>query len=389
MIWAADLGLLGRVVTPPFIPTRFDTVFFFARLPANQSTRIVPGELDRGEWAPAAVILERWKRGECLISPPTVMILSAFNQRAAEEAGITLATLFRDLEAGAIHPIYFSPQVQLIPLLTNSLPPSTHTNAYLVGRDPAYLLDPGTTLAEEQTRLFAVLDAFASEGGRLRAVVLTHHHPDHNGAANGCAARYQVPIWAHSLTAQVLNGQIAISRHIQAGERLDLGIAPDGSGPWHLEAIYTPGHAGGHLAFYEAHYRLLFAGDMVSTLSSVVIAPPDGDLKVYLDSLERLRRYDSRLLLPGHGSASARPQKTIADCIAHRIKREEQLLAALASAPHTVAALAQELYTGLPPQVMRFAELQVLAGLRKLENEGRVRRAESHQGELWSYTESP
>src|SRR5262249_41019258 len=195
-----------------------------------------------------------WTRGECLVSPPTVVILSAFCHRTAEEAGIGLATLFRSWEHGAIHPIYFSPQVQLIPLQTHSLPPSTHTNAYLVGREPAYLLDPGTGYTEEQERLFAVLDAFQAEGGRLTAVVLTHHHPDHIGAANACVARYGVPVYAHPLTAEALQGQIAITRHLHAGDRLDLGMAPDGSGPWYLEAIHTPGHASGHLAFYEPHY---------------------------------------------------------------------------------------------------------------------------------------
>jgi len=123
---------------------------------------------------------------------------------------------------------------------------------------------------------------------------------------------------------------------------------------------------------------------MVSTLSSVVIAPPDGDLVLYLDSLQRLRGYDCRLLLPAHGSASARPQQTIDECIAHRMKREEQLLAALGSGLRSVAELAQELYKGLPPQIMRFAELQVLAGLRKLHDEGRVGRAQSENGEFWS-----
>ena len=383
-IHAGDFLPLGRVITPAFVPTRYDTVFFSAKLPPNQQTEIWPGELDQGEWATAATILERWTRGECLVSPPTIAILSAFCNRDALEAGLDLATLFRSWEEGAIHPIYFAPQVQLIPLHTLGLPPSTHTNAYLVGRAQAYLFDPGTSYAEEQQRLFAVLDAFQSSGGHLNAVVLTHHHPDHIGAANGCAARYRVPIYAHPLTARALEGQIAISRHIEDGDRLDLSTAPDGSGPWHLEAIHTPGHASGHLAFYEPHYRLLFAGDMVSTLSSVVIAPPDGDLAVYLHSLERLRTYDCRLLLPAHGSASARPQETIQECIAHRVRREEQLLAALSTGPRGVANLAQELYKGLPPQLVHFAELQVLAGLRKLSDEGRAQRADSDHGEVWS-----
>lgn len=378
---ASDFLPLGRVVTPAFVPTRFDTAFFFARLPPGQQAEVWLGELDHGEWATAEAILQRWTRGECLVSPPTVVILKAFCNRTAEEAGLSLDTLFRSWEKGAIHPIYFSPQVQLIPLHTHSLPPSTHTNAYLVGRDSAYLLDPGTDYAEEQERLFAVLDAFLANGGRLAAVVLSHHHPDHIGAARACAARYSLPIYAHALTAQALQGKMPIARHIQDGERLDLGTAPDSSGAWYLEAIHTPGHASGHLVFYEPHYRLLFAGDMVSTLSSVVIAPPDGDLAVYLDSLKRLLAYDCRLLLPGHGSASARPRETIEECIAHRAKREAQLLTALTSGPRTVTELAQELYMGLPPQVMRFAELQVLAGLHKLHREGR---AHCEKGDVWT-----
>src|SRR5207253_1117101 len=145
-----------------------------------------------------------------------------------------------------------------------------------------------------------------------------------------------------------LAARVTVSREVHDGDRLDLGTAPDGSGPWHLEAVHTPGHAPGHLAFHEPHYRLLFAGDLVSTLSSIIIAPPDGDLAVYLDSLRRLKAYDCRLLLPAHGSASARPRQTLDEALAHRVKREEQLLAALVPRPRTVSELLPELYRGLP-----------------------------------------
>jgi glyoxylase-like metal-dependent hydrolase (beta-lactamase superfamily II) len=126
------------------------------------------------------------------------------------------------------------------------------------------------------------------------------------------------------------------------------------------------------LAFFEPHYRLLFAGDMVSTVSSVVIAPPDGDLSVYLESLHRLAALDSRLLLPGHGSVSSSPQQTIELCIRHRAEREEQLLAALASGRRGVDELLVEVYKGVPEPLMNFARLQLQAGLDKLQREGRV-----------------
>jgi endoribonuclease LACTB2 len=385
-IHASDFVTLGSVTTPPFVPTRFDTAFLLARLPPHQEAEVWPGELDWGEWTTPERLLQRWKGGECLVSPPTVVILESINRHALEEIPLAVAAVFGPLHEEAIPPIYFAPNVQLIPLYTQALPPSTHTNAYLVGSGPMYLLDPGTALPAEQERLFALLDAHQARGTRLHAVVLTHQHPDHIGAAMACAQRYGVPIYAHSLTAAKLQGKVVVDRAIGEGEHLDLGEAPDGSGRWHLQAIHTPGHAAGHLAFWEPHYRLLFVGDMVSTLSSVVIAPPEGDLTVYLDSLQRLRGYDCRLLLPAHGSPSARPGLVIDECIAHRVRREHELLAALSATPRSVADLALELYRGLAPAMMRFAELQVLAGLTKLEREGKASAASKDGATTWTLT---
>jgi glyoxylase-like metal-dependent hydrolase (beta-lactamase superfamily II)/8-oxo-dGTP pyrophosphatase MutT (NUDIX family) len=371
-ICADDFTLVGSLTTPAFAPVRFETTFFVAHLPPGQQAEVWPGELDAGWWATPDELLGQWLRGECLISPPALLMLESVRGYPLAELTARFAPHLAAHNSPALPTIYFAPAVQMLPLHTPGLPPSTHTNAYLVGTGPAYLLDPGPAEAAEQQRLFDVLDAWKGRGGRLTAVVLTHHHPDHVGAAAACARRYGIPVWAHPGTAAALKGRVEVTRELSDGDRLDLGPAPGGSGPWHLEALHTPGHARGHLAFFEPHYRLLFVGDLVSTLSSVIIAPPDGDLAVYLDSLRRLRGYDSRLLLPGHGNPSARPRETIDECLAHRAKREAMLLSALESGPRTVNDLADELYKGIPSEVMRFARLQVLAGLQKLQREGRV-----------------
>jgi glyoxylase-like metal-dependent hydrolase (beta-lactamase superfamily II) len=380
---AGDFRLLGSATPPAFAPIRFDTTFFVADLPPGQQAEVWPGELDLGVWATAAEMLARWRRGECLVSPPSVLTLQAIEGRPADEAPARLAPLLRSLSGGGIHPIFFAPEVQLIPLRTVALAPSGHTNAYLVGREPAYLIDPGASDPDEQRRLFELLDAQRSGGRRLAAVVLTHQHPDHVGAVNACLERYGLPVWAHPLTAEVLRGRIAVNRLIHDGDHLDLGDCPDGRGPWSLEALHTPGHAAGHLAFYERHYRLLLVGDLVSTVSSIVIAPPEGDLTVYLESLRRLERYDCRLLLPAHGNVSARPAEILREALAHRARREEQLVAALRAGPRTVPELAAELYQGLPEGVLRFARLQLQAGLEKLRREGRAEAAGEGTEAVW------
>src|SRR6266478_8725549 len=189
-----DFEWLGSVVTPPFAPMRFDTAFYLSHLPASQSAEIWPGELDQGFWATPAQVMESWNRGDCLVSPPTIAILQAIRDCAITEVPACLTRLLHFHSKDEIPPIYFAPEVRLLPLHTQALPPTSYTNAYLVGREKSYLIDPGCSDPTEQGRLFRFVDAFIREGGRLTAVVLTHHHMDHVAAAPACASRYDVPI---------------------------------------------------------------------------------------------------------------------------------------------------------------------------------------------------
>jgi glyoxylase-like metal-dependent hydrolase (beta-lactamase superfamily II)/8-oxo-dGTP pyrophosphatase MutT (NUDIX family) len=378
----SDFIAVGNLVTPPFAPIRFDTRFFLAWLPPGQAADVWKGELEFGVWERPSAILSRWHQGDCLISPPSIWILNAMADRPQVQLADSLTVALARAKNEPASPIYFSPQVELIPLRTRALPPSSHTNAFLIGRDPAYLLDPGPDETEEQERLLNLLEARRSSGLRLKAVLLSHHHVDHVGAAARCADRFSIPVWAHRYTAEKLAGQLPITREIVNGDQLPLGQRSDDQGPWALQVVQTPGHTPGHLVFYEPSYQLLFAGDMVSTVSSVIIAPPEGDLAIYLESLRLLRSYACRLLMPAHGIVSSRPTHTIDEWLSHRAKREEMLLESL-SVPRTVAELAIQVYRGLPEPLMKLAELQVLAGLQKLAKEGRVQQAGEPDARLW------
>jgi glyoxylase-like metal-dependent hydrolase (beta-lactamase superfamily II)/8-oxo-dGTP pyrophosphatase MutT (NUDIX family) len=372
-----DLISIGEVTTPEFVPMRFATTFFVAQCPPIQEPEVWPGELAEGRWASAHDMIQCWNGGECLVSPPTIMTLQSILNSSPMEAPVRLGPLLSSLAQGKIHPIFFAPDIQLIPLRTMALPPSTHTNAYLVGSGPRYLIDPGPHDPAEQKKLFDLIDEQLALGKKLTAIVLSHHHPDHIGAVSACVERYRLPVWAHPWTAEKLQSKIPVTKTIEEGDHLDLGPCPAEGRSWFLEVLHTPGHAPGHLVFHEPFYRLLLVGDMVSTVSSIIIAPPEGDLTIYLESLKRLQKIDCRLLLPSHGNVSSRPGKIIEEAIAHRQKREEQLLIVLKNGCQSLEELTPELYRGLPVSLMKFARLQTLAGLEKLLLEGKVMKSDN------------
>ncbi len=371
---ASDLAPAGHLVTPPFAPMRFDTAFFTATLPPGQQATVWEGELTRGWWATAEQALSHWKQSESLLTPPTVSILTVLQGRPIAELPQRLRPLLEQLDQGRMPPIWFNPGMLMIPLDCQGLPPTTHTNTLLIGTGPVYLIDPGPTAPSEQQKLFEIADEHKPD-----AILLSHQHPDHIGAVNVSAERYGVPVLAHRKTAELLAGQVRIDRFLEDGDRLDLGLAPHGRGRWALEVIFTPGHAPGHLAFYQPDYQLLLAGDMVSTLSSLIIHPDDGDLIDYLASLERLKAYPTRLLLPAHGGPTTKARAVLDDTIAHRATREKQLLEALAGGEKSIDELTQVLYRGYPESVLRLARWQIHTGLVKLQREGRA----IHNGGRW------
>ncbi len=262
------------------------------------------------------------------------------------------------------------PGLSLLPLRTPTLPPATHTNAYLVGTRELVVIEPASPFPDEIARAIAWLEAQRSAGRQLRAVLLTHHHPDHVGGAAAVRRHFGVPIWAHALTAERLAGALAIDRVLEHGERVEL----DGPTPFALEALHTPGHAPGHLCFFEPRSRSLIAGDMVASKGTILIEPRDGDMRAYLASLAALAQLDARQILPAHGEPIGDPAACLAFYQRHRLEREAKVLAALArfSEPVEIDELVPIAYADTARAAWPFARLSLAAHLIKLEREGRA-----------------
>ncbi|MEM8711685.1 MAG: MBL fold metallo-hydrolase [Planctomycetota bacterium] len=395
----AFLGLVrpfARLTTPPFAPVLYRTRFVHVACESvNQpgfEPSVIEGELVDGEFVRPDELLETWRRGERLVAPPVVFMLEHLAALGLEAFLERMPALAQSLEEGRLHPIRNVPGIIMAPLATETLPPATTTNAYLVGEERFYVVDPAPVDEAEQARLFELIDeriAGQDHDGVSRprdfvGVLLTHHHPDHVGAVDATARRYDVPVLAHPETFARLSLAAENQRELMDGVELPLGTAPDGSRGWTLTALHTPGHAPGHLAFRDSRYGAVLAGDLVSTVSTIVIDPPEGNMAEYLGSLERMAGLagEGCVLHPAHGPVASDGRAVLHRYLEHRQRREDSLVSALPQgeirgetrgeepSPMQESDLVAHVYADVDERLFPIAARSLRAGLEKLRDEG-------------------
>ncbi|MGH2723092.1 MAG: MBL fold metallo-hydrolase [Actinomycetota bacterium] len=228
------------------------------------------------------------------------------------------------------------------------------TNTWVVGEGPSIVIDPGP---DDAGHILAVLEAAEP----VRAVVLTHHHPDHAPGAARLSEAAQAPVLAMRPEGR--------EQPLRGGDVVEAGSA-------RLRAVHTPGHSPDHAAFVLEGEGLLFTGDAVLGRGTSVVNPPEGDMAAYLRSLRAMLELGPRTIYPGHGPVVFDATRRLEQYLAHRAAREEQVLAALKAGRSTPQEMVPEVYgSEIPPSMHPVAARSVLAHLLKLEREGRVSRA--------------
>ena len=368
---ASQLTFAGRWVTPAFAPVRFDTLFFLARVPEGQEASIVPGELAHGEWIKPADAIARWERGEVTFAAPIL-----WTMRDLVEGETGLAERLADAPRRASTParlVELQHGVVLHAMKTRPLPPAQHTNAYIIGERDCLLVDPGSGEPEALEELFAVTDLLATQGRRVKLILVTHHHPDHVGGVAACRDRYGAPVVGHI----ALTPHLKLDRVVGDGDAIEL---PAGHTKWSLKVLSTPGHTRDHIALWLESRRVLFCGDLVpGGPGSVIIDPPDGDMGDYLATLDRMAALEPVTIFPAHGSPQGAAVRRIKALAKHRREREVRVLAALGDSERTLAELLPLAYDDTKPELWPLAERSLLAHLMLLEKSGRAMRL----GEKW------
>ena len=388
-------------ITPPIRPRRFDTRFFIARAPRAQEGSHDNAEAVNSVWLRPAEALARAGRKEIEIAFATGIVLNQLARfataqealahtlaqgpieakRAAVAQGREGQRVFRPGDVPHAEIRWSDPDettqttYDLVPgvakpldrLVTRIIAPNpgvmtgAGTNTYLVGEDELAVIDPGPLV---DSHVAAVL---ACGGGRIRWILCTHTHRDHSPAAKAL---------------QAATGARLIGYPAPAAASQDDSFAPDWL-PVHdeclriagvtLRALHTPGHASNHLCYLLEDTKMLFTGDHLMQGSTVIINPPDGDMRAYMHSLAALLARDMVIVAPGHGYLIGKPHDEIRRLVRHRMWREARVVEALGSNDGaTCDALLPAAYADVPAGLHPAAARSLLAHLQKLVAEGGV-----------------
>jgi len=235
------------------------------------------------------------------------------------------------------------------------------TNTYLLGDDEVAVLDPGPAIPQH-------IDAILEAGdGRIRWIVCTHTHPDHSPAWQAVAeATGAQAIGASPADDMFQDDTFKPASELQHDDVLE---TPE----FTLRAVHTPGHVSNHFCFFLEEERMLFAGDHIMNGSTVVIVPPSGDMKAYIESLQLLLRYPLKFIAPGHGEVMEDSHQVVEWLVRHRLKREQKVIAGLRQLGRaSVDALVEVVYDDVATSLHKMARLSLTAHLIKLHQEHRA-----------------
>lgn len=263
---------------------------------------------------------------------------------------------------------------QVAPLVRRVVAPNpgpftfTGTCSYIVGTGEVAIIDPGPDLPAHTE---ALLNAVKNE--RVAQIVITHTHRDHSPGTRAIQAATGAKTFGE--------GPHRAARPIQIDEKTrldasgDMDFMPDvrvkdgdlinGKG-YALETVLTPGHTMNHAAFALKGTDILFSGDHVMAWSTSIVAPPDGEMHAYMDSLHKLKRRPETIYFPGHGPAVRNAPAFVDRYIAHRDARETAILRSLERGETDIPSLVRAIYIGLNPKLAGAAALMTFAQLEDL-----------------------
>jgi glyoxylase-like metal-dependent hydrolase (beta-lactamase superfamily II) len=287
---------------------------------------------------------------------------------------LAMSSIAADYQAAHGQCIALAPGIQRVTANNPGMMTFQGTNSYIIGDQSVCILDPGPA---DDAHFDALQQAL--QGRTVSHIIVSHTHRDHCGLAarlKQATGAALVAEGAHRLSRPLHHGEAdafgeSSDRDFTPDIRLEDGQLLHGDG-WTLETVLTPGHAANHAAFALHGTGVLFSADHVMGWATTVIAPPDGSMRQYMASLDKLLTRQDSIYLPGHGGPVIEPAAYVSSLKSHRLMREKSILNRVLAGDQTVEAMVSAMYRGIDPQLHKAASLSVLAHLEDLVEQGSI-----------------
>jgi|TARA_B110000196_G_C21138504_1_gene662514 glyoxylase-like metal-dependent hydrolase (beta-lactamase superfamily II)/ADP-ribose pyrophosphatase YjhB (NUDIX family) len=366
--------IIAERTMPPLAPLRFTNTFH--HLSIKDSTiqpRFPKGmtEFDEYKWWEPKTLLDTWLRHEVRLPPPQVTLVRNITQAIEDYGGLDLAfQKISENPSKGYHILEFAPGVECVPLPTQTLPPATHTNCYVLGiaGGDRVIIDPAAKSEEALDILSKKVKEIELTGSKIIATIFTHKHPDHIGNLMRISEIYQAPIWASKETLEIIP-KCETDKILKEGDIFELNYEDV---PVYWEIMETHGHCPGHICL--AGDAGIVSGDNVAVIGTILVPSSDGDMNQYLDGLERIKNLNPPLLFPGHGPFSANPQRLLNRYINHRSKRHQAVYDAVKSNYGKLELIAEKAYEDTPDAHPILLVDQTLSHLKGHIKSGKVKK---------------
>ncbi|MBH33677.1 MAG: hypothetical protein CMB75_04700 [Euryarchaeota archaeon] len=361
----SEASLVTERTTPPLAPVRYTNRFYHIHLGEDAPEPEHPpgrSEFTEFKWWDPGDILQQWEMGTARMAPPQVTFMRDVVHRLRKGRGIleVLSELANEPPSGP-HKIEFAPGVECLPIPTATLPPSTHTNCFIVGQgDELLLVDPAIQDDAGQAIIIQRLNELEDNGKRIKAILYTHRHTDHIGDRARIQKIVDVEVLGTSETLAAVGGGTVIKE----GDIIDLGD----NLPWTV--IETPGHCPGMVSLNSKSG--LLSADNVTMVGTILVPSSDGDMHQYMSGLERLSDLNPNLLFPSHGPVCAAPKKVLSRTLEHRLERHAKVFNAVKSGLNHLDEIALSAYKNAPSAPESLIRDQTLSHLKGLVKEGLV-----------------
>jgi endoribonuclease LACTB2 len=360
-----DVSYLGLAVTPDFNPYRFATSFFKITLTEKIPFVVDQNEAEIAQWYQASELLSRHRQGKILAVPPVLKVMERLGQDIHVKSIPDLNFEMTPDEVPWIEAVkgFF----QIMPL-SNTLPPATRTNAFMIGDEDheRVLLDPSPASEAELTKLMNTLKKW-----KISKVLITHHHQDHHEFSVSVAQKLDTPMLMSQFTYEQLQKKHGVDYFMDR----KIQIVKEGDVITHwlsheVRVIEVPGHDKGQIALMPESKEWFIAGDLFQGVGTVVIGGFGSSMQEYMRTLEKVIALNPQIVFPSHGIGLG-GVGILAKTLEHRKWREQQIIECLKN-KKTEEEMLGMLYAETPSSLKPYALANIRAHLRKIADEGLI-----------------